>query len=204
MPIYLYYILMVLIAAGIGWLTNIIAVKMLFHPKEPLDLYFYKLQGVFPKRQLLIAKKIGKVVADELLSFDDLKERITGGKSLELVRDNIAEKMDFFIEEKLPKKFPLLSLLMRKKMKEEIRSVLLAELDERLPVMLDNYINNVEQEIDIEQMISDRFSQLSSEKLETVMHEILDKEFRFIEYIGLALGFLIGCLQVGLLMLQGM
>ncbi|MFT5861156.1 MAG: uncharacterized membrane protein YheB (UPF0754 family), partial [Flavobacteriaceae bacterium] len=30
------------IAALVGWFTNYLAVKMLFHPKEPINFYFFK------------------------------------------------------------------------------------------------------------------------------------------------------------------
>jgi len=38
----------------------------------------------------------------------------------------------------------------------------------------------------------------SSDKLEEILFSIMRKEFRFIEMIGAVLGFLIGCVQVGL------
>jgi len=39
------------IAAIIGWVTNYLAIKMLFHPREKINLIFFSLQGIFPKRQ---------------------------------------------------------------------------------------------------------------------------------------------------------
>ena len=51
--------LLPLIAALIGWLTNLIAVKMLFHPRKSINLGFFSVQGVFPKRQKALAKKLG-------------------------------------------------------------------------------------------------------------------------------------------------
>jgi len=56
------------IAAIIGWFTNFLAVKMLFYPREKIKILFFELQGVFPKRQELLAVRIGKLVADDLLS----------------------------------------------------------------------------------------------------------------------------------------
>ena len=55
------------IGAGIGWVTNFIAVKMLFHPRKPLRLLFFSVQGVFPKRQQAFAHKLGAIVSDELI-----------------------------------------------------------------------------------------------------------------------------------------
>ncbi|NPV27094.1 MAG: DUF445 family protein [Firmicutes bacterium] len=53
------YIAIPLISALIGWLTNVIAIRLLFRPVEPikLPLLNYELQGLIPRRQAEIAKK---------------------------------------------------------------------------------------------------------------------------------------------------
>ena len=45
------------ISAFIGWFTNWIAIKMLFHPKEEKNILGIKIQGIFPKRQQQFAEK---------------------------------------------------------------------------------------------------------------------------------------------------
>ena len=64
-------ILLPIIAAFIGWLTNYLAVKMLFHPRLPLQVLGFSIQGVFPKRQKQLADKLGSLVAEELFSVKD-------------------------------------------------------------------------------------------------------------------------------------
>ena len=63
------------ISALIGWLTNYVAVKMLFHPRVPINILGIKIQGVFPKRHKMFAEKIGNVVGGQLFSFDDIKDK---------------------------------------------------------------------------------------------------------------------------------
>ena len=53
------------ISAFIGWFTNWIAIKMLFHPREPKRFLFMTIQGIFPKRQQQFAQKLGATVANE-------------------------------------------------------------------------------------------------------------------------------------------
>lgn len=38
-----------LIGGFIGWLTNWVAIKMLFYPREPKKILFVTFQGIFPK-----------------------------------------------------------------------------------------------------------------------------------------------------------
>ncbi len=57
------------IAAFIGWFTNYLAVKMLFHPRKPIRFLGMTIQGIFPKRQELFAQKLGVLVSKELISI---------------------------------------------------------------------------------------------------------------------------------------
>lgn len=204
----IYILLFPLVGALLGWFTNFLAVKMLFHPKDPKTILQFNIgklkvngitfQGIFPKRQKMIATKIGKVVADELLSIDDIKEKVVTEDSLDKIFGQVEEKMDHFLENKLPQRFPLISMFSSKKLKYDIRDHMLAEVKIQLPEMMDKYIEHFEENLDIEEMITHKFSLLSSDRLEEVMNEILSKEFKFIEILGGIIGFIVGLVQAGI------
>ena len=88
------------IAALIGWFTNFIAVKMLFHPKEPINLLFFKIQGIFPKRQKVLAEKLGNMVAKDLFSVEDLLQQIKTTDNSQVMA-LVESKLDDFIAKKL-------------------------------------------------------------------------------------------------------
>ncbi len=194
--------------ALLGWFTNYLAVKMLFHPKEPYTIFNFKLgsfqskgitfQGIFPKRQKQIAIQIGKVVADELLSIEDIKEKVVTQDSMDNIFAQVEVKMDNFLEGRMIEKYPLVSMLATKKLKYGIRDQMLEEVKIQLPDMMDKYIQHVEKNLDIQEIITEKFSELSSDRLEQVMNDILSKEFKFIEILGGIIGFLVGLLQGGL------
>ena len=73
------------ISAFIGWFTNWIAIKMLFHPKNPVKVLGITIQGIFPKRQQQFAQKLGVLVATELLHFNDIASKLKDPKQLESV-----------------------------------------------------------------------------------------------------------------------
>jgi uncharacterized membrane protein YheB (UPF0754 family) len=49
-------ILTILLSAFTGWVTTWIAIKMLFHPRNPFKIFGFTIQGIFPKNQHLISK----------------------------------------------------------------------------------------------------------------------------------------------------
>ena len=44
-------VIMVIISAAIGWITNWVAIKMLFRPHNEINLGLFKIQGLIPKRR---------------------------------------------------------------------------------------------------------------------------------------------------------
>lgn len=71
---------MTLIGALIGGVTNMIAIKMLFHPFKAYYIFGKRIPftpGLVPKRREEIASKIGQVVEEHLLTESLIREKIT-------------------------------------------------------------------------------------------------------------------------------
>ena len=56
----------------IGYMTNRLAVKMIFRPIQPVNILGLRIQGLMPRRQQDMARSIGAVVGDHLVSHQDL------------------------------------------------------------------------------------------------------------------------------------
>lgn len=189
------------IAAAIGWFTNYLAVKMLFHPKEPVNLGFMKLQGIFPKRQADLAKKIGDLVSNQLFSMEDIKDKFNTPESRASITSVIDARIEVFLRTKLTLEMPMLAFIMNDALVLKIKGTLMQEIDEMLPGVLDNFADNLSQKIDIKKIVQEKVAAFSTDQLEGILVAILKKEFKFIELVGAILGFLIGCIQVTLLLL---
>ena len=191
-----------IIAALTGWITNYIAIKMLFHPREKKKILFIEVQGIFPKRQKSLAEKLGKIVADELFSFEDVKGALKDPKNLEGVHQIIDEKLDDFLENRMIESMPMLYVFMSDEMRVKIKDTLQAELQLMLPDLIDRFAGRIEEQVNIEKTVYEKVVAFSTDKLEDILYSIMSKEFKFIEILGGVLGFIIGLIQVGLLQLQ--
>lgn len=195
-PAFMLIILIPLISAFIGWITNLIAIKMLFHPRKPVRLGLFTLHGIFPKRQKQFAEKLGRLVADELLSFDDISERLSDPAKIRGLLPDIAAQMDTFLRTRLPDSMPVLSMFIGDNTIEKIKNVFMSEMEELLPGLINRYVDSHRSELDLESIVTEKVSGFSSDKLEDILNGIMKKEFRFVEIIGGVLGFLIGIIQV--------
>ena len=190
------------IAAIIGWVTNFLAIKMLFHPKKKINLFFFSMQGIFTKRQDLLAERLGKMVSSELFSFKDIKDRFTSTSTALEINKVLDEKLEDFMEVKIKSAIPMLSMFLNSNTKAKIKDTLHLEFQNILPDILNKYSEKLEKDIDIEEIVYQKVAAFSSEKLEQILFSIMKKEFKFIEILGAILGFLIGIIQLLIIQLQ--
>jgi len=190
-----------LISAFIGWFTNWIAIKMLFHPREPKIILGIRFQGIFPKRQQQFAEKLGKLVSEELLSFEDIESKISNPANINKLMPFIETHIDHFLRVKLAEQMPVISMFIGDKTINQLKEVFITELTELFPVIMKNYMNNLQDDLDLEKIVTQKVAGFSSDKLEHILNTIMAKEFRFVEITGGVLGFSIGLLQVLLTLL---
>lgn len=190
------YILLPLIAGLIGWFTNYIAVWMLFNPKKPVNILGLKFQGIFPKRQHILAERIGNLVADQLLHSSDLKDKLLNEDTLSGISDLVEVKIDDYLLNIFPEKYPITSIFFGAKRKAQIKADLLVEVERAVPELMNAYAAQIDEKIDIESIVTEKVANLNSEMLEKMMNNILKSEFKFIEWVGAILGFIIGIVQL--------
>ena len=70
------------------------------------------------------------------------------------------------------------------------------EVDSTVPEVVDSYFGDIEERFNVEEIIKEKVNNLPSNKLEKLLMNLLEKEFKFIEYIGAVIGFIIGWIQV--------
>ncbi len=191
-----------IIAAITGWVTNFLAIKMLFHPKKKVNLGLFSIQGIFPKRQDVLAERLGRIVSSELFSFKDIKDRFTSTSSAIEINKVLDEKLEDFLDVKLKSTMPMLAMFLNKDSKAKIKDTLHQEFQNILPDILNKYSDKLERDINIEDIVAQKVSAFSSDKLEQILFSIMKKEFKFIEILGGVLGFLIGIIQLIIIQLQ--
>ncbi|MEY2587872.1 MAG: hypothetical protein RLY11_1721 [Bacteroidota bacterium] len=189
-------ILIPLISAFIGWFTNWIAIKMLFHPKEPKKIIGITFHGIFPKRQVQFAEKLGKLVSNELLSFKEIEQKIVSPENINKLMPFVEDKVDHFLRVKLNEVFPVIAMFIGENTIQQLKEIFMAELKVIFPQVINKHVQQLESQLDLEKIVSEKVAGFSSDKLEQILNQIMSKEFRFVEVIGGILGLVIGILQV--------
>ncbi len=179
-----------------GWFANWIIIKLVFHPREPKHLGFMTLQGIFPKRQRQLGEQLGKLVAEELFSFDDIRQKLTDPEKIKNIIPLVEEHLEEFLRVKLPAAMPVLSMFIGDSTIKQVKDVLVKELDTLFPIMIDQYLQNAQKELDLERMVAEKVANFSSDKLERLLQGVMSRELRLVTAIGGVAGFIIGLIQL--------
>lgn len=189
------WVMLPLVGGAIGWLTNLLAIKMLFHPRKPV----MGMQGLLPRRQQDLAASVGDVVGNELVPTDELLKGLDG---LDLT-PHLGELLDQAIASKLEdlKRIPLVGSLVTPERIAGIRDSVLRQLVDKQPVLIARFKAVLKERIDIGKIAKEKLAAFDLDRLERIVNQVAHREFRAIEWWGLILGLLIGVVQAGVLAL---
>ena len=188
-------LIMIFISATIGWITNWVAIKMLFRPHKEINFGLFKIQGLIPKRRAEIGTGIANIIQNELISVKDVISNIDRVEFSKRLNDLIDDVLDKNLKKKVKEKFPLLQMFFSDKVAKDVGNTIKDIVMENQEKIFEIFSNYAEENIDFEIIISDKISNFSLDKLEEIITLLAKKELKHIEVIGAVLGVLIGAIQ---------
>lgn len=188
-------LVMVLISGAIGWITNWVAIKMLFRPHREINFGLFKIQGLIPKRKAEIGSGIASIIQNELISVKDVISNIDREEFSKRLNSLIDDVLDKNLKKKVKEKFPLLQMFFTDKVAKDVGNTIKDIVMENQEKIFEIFSNYAEENIDFEVIISDKISNFSLDKLEEIITLLANKELKHIEVIGAILGMLIGAVQ---------
>lgn len=105
-PLWLNYLSSALLYGGVGWLTNVLAIWMIFHPYQEKKIASLRLPftpGVVAKNRSRFADSMGKFVEKELLKADSASKLIEENR--EEIKDSL---LNYFEQDEYQKLFKLI------------------------------------------------------------------------------------------------
>lgn len=190
--------LLAVIGAFIGWMTNVFAIKLLFRPLQPIHILGFKLQGLIPKRKSDIAESIGETVEKELVSVEEIVDKMIEQTDKDVIIEEIRTRILSIVDQKMP-------MLIPPTMRNMIINYVNEAIDENAETMMnemsEKLVHHAAEKVSISLLIQEKIMEFPLEKLERIIMEIAKKELKHIEYLGGLIGFVIGILQ-GLIVLN--
>ncbi|MGI6558674.1 MAG: DUF445 domain-containing protein [Limnochordia bacterium] len=181
------------IGAGIGWLTNVVAIRMLFRPKVPIKVGGITVQGILPKRQKELAKAIALAVEKELLPLDNLLGRIRRPEFLQQLTTTVVSHVDRRIRDGLPGFLPA---GLRHYLADMLREVVSRETSLLIGEVSGQVTEQIRQEAQVGELVEAKVNAFDLDQLESLVVDLASNELKHIELMGALLGFIVGLGQL--------
>ncbi len=189
-------LLMAIIGALIGWMTNIIAIKLLFRPLKPLRLPFITIQGLIPKRHVEIIHSVAQVVEKELLNMEEIFTTFIE----KMDKKAILAMLESHICEAVIKNLPALMRSFSGTVERYVHDVIEREGDRLLSEVSEALLHKAVDQVSIADLVEKRLLSYDIEKIESIIIKLSKTELVQIERLGGILGFIVGFVQ-GLIVL---
>ena len=189
------------VAALIGWVTNFIAVRMIFRPYRPIRCCGLTIQGLLPKRRAEFAKSIGETVEEHLVTPEDIKKLLDDPSVKERLDELVRRGVDEFIEKKLTSINPMVATFLSGALADKIKSSLVEQLGSLLGRGVQEIGSHLDENLDLQGIVERKILDFDMRSLEQIVLRVAKNELRGIEFLGAVLGFVVGCGQLALLAL---
>lgn len=190
------------IGAVHGYVTNWLAIRLLFRPRQPwrVPLLGLTVWGVLPRRQHDLARSVGEAVERELLQAEDLV-RLLAPQDLQA---RIAELVATHAQARLVDYVPwFLPDGLRTRLAGYMAELVAQEAGPVVERVLEDAQRELRRRVRIAPLVEARLSGLRVDELETLVRRVAGRELHWIEGLGFLMGLTIGLLQGGFLLLLG-
>jgi len=180
----------------VGYLTNYLALKVIFRPLNPYKCGPFKIHGMFIKRQAEVSATFSRVNCKELLTTKKMWDSILTGPKCKnfqvLLRAHSIVFTDKLIGGLRPIALRTLGADKFVMMKEDVAEKVIT----MLPEIIDLSYAYTTEALDLENTICEKMRALSAEEFEGVLHPAFEEDEFTLILIGAVLGMLVGFAQI--------
>jgi uncharacterized membrane protein YheB (UPF0754 family) len=190
-----------LIGALLGWILNSLLFSSLIYPVTPVKVAGIRFQGLIFNKLPGIAKLLGDWVNENLVSVDKISEKLTGPAAIAKIVPVVEIQINEFLTIKLAEKMPMISMFIGEKTISQIKSILVEEIESLFPVLINQFLQNASKDFNIGRMVEEKIIAIPAGTIQQIIRNNLKKEQRIFKLSGALLGFLVGVLQLIIILL---
>jgi uncharacterized membrane protein YheB (UPF0754 family) len=184
-----------------GWLTDWLALKLIFEPRQPKRILgVFKWQGLFMKRRDGVAADYGGVIADEILTPANLLDSVLSGPLSDRLYALVQRHVQQAIDQQAGIARPLVVFRIGSRNYQQMKQRVAARVMEAAPKALRQVENYAVDAMDLKNDLINKVRQLSDTDFEGLLRPIFKQEEWKLIAVGAVLGFLVGELQVQIML----
>jgi len=182
----------------VGYVTNWIALKLIFEPIEPVDLKCYTLHGLFLKRQKEVSAEYAKLVVEQILNAKNILYELVRGPSSDALVEILYKHVKQTCDAHASVYTPLIQVAIGSEGYAKLKELICDRLFEELPDVMSHLEPYADKALDLENTIRERLAALSPAQFEDLLHPIFKEDEIILILVGGVLGLIVGCIQAAL------
>jgi len=191
------YASMPVISAIVGYITNVIAIKMMFYPIEFIGIKepFLGWQGIVPRKVAKMAGISVQTITEKLITEQEMFDRMDPERVAQELQAPMVAMVADITHEVMSKHQPTLWESLPEVVKRQIVKRIQDDAPEVVAEVMQDVRTNIRELFNLKDMV---VSNLVANKplVNRIFLETGHAEFKFIGHSGLYFGFLFGCVQM--------
>ena len=178
----------------VGYLTNWIAIRLVFAPREPVKIGPMAVQGLFHKRQNEVAEAFGQTVATRVLNADNLVTTVMEGDGATRMNEIVEHRITALIAKY--EAHPMAKLVLPEEKRPALRAELLGRIKTEWPKPGGFFHTFAGESVDLQGELERRMKALDRESYEGVLRPAFQQDEWKLIAAGAVLGTVAGVLQL--------
>jgi uncharacterized membrane protein YheB (UPF0754 family) len=179
---------------AVGYITNWLALKLIFHPAVPTRVGPWMVQGLFHKRQAEVAEEFSRMVSADILNADNMVRKMvtgaTGEKLFAIVERHVDQLVDRYQQN------PMIAAMIPKDKWTEARAELHQRMRDELPRPGGFLHVFTSRAVNVYKELVERMTVLDSKSFENILRPPFQKDEWKLIVVGGVLGLAAGMAQV--------
>ena len=181
-----------LISALVGWITNYLAVKMMFYPLKFVGIPpIFGWQGLIPAKRRQMAEIEVELVLGKLLSVEELASRLDPQELTKAIEHRLQQVVRKIVNEVMEESAPQLWAALPVQGKNLVYRRIEDDIPFVVSKMVEDFQHNVNEILDIKELVVEQLVN-SPELINEIFLRSGEREFPFIVRSGFYFGFLFG------------
>ena len=178
----------------VGYLTNWIAIKLVFAPREPVKIGPMTIQGLFHNRQEEVAEAFGRTVATRVLNADNIVNTVMESDGATRMNEIVEHRVGELIAKY--EAHPMAALVLPEEQRPALRAELLARIQAEWPKPGGFFHTFAGESVDLQGELERRMKALDRESYEGVLRPAFQQDEWKLIAAGAVLGTVAGVLQL--------
>lgn len=167
----------------------------LLFPEKPVSFLGLRFQGAIHRYRHEWTTALATEAANQFAGISGLESHIIRPENFEKLKPVIEEHMDDFLRNRLKEQMPMISMFIGDKTISSLKTIFISEIEKLFPLVIGKFAGNLQKELPLKQIITEKLSQVSDNQLTDQLKRVLAKPFSRLYQLAIALGLLVAAIQ---------